>query len=99
LADLASNTDLHQRRPKHAGGRRLVERHDLHFPRRGPSARVEQNDLVAFASHAGTWKVVAPVNGSKADIRRSVGSDTRILTVPLESVTVVQCAGSPGYTY
>ena len=61
--------------------------------------RVQQNDLVAFAGHAGTWKVVAPVNGSKADIRRSGGFDTRIVTAPLENVTVVQRAGSPGYIY
>ena len=61
--------------------------------------RLQQNDLVRFANHAGTWKVVAPVNGSKADIRRSGGTDTRIVTAPLESVTVVQRAGSPGYIY
>jgi hypothetical protein len=61
--------------------------------------RVQQNDLVAFASHAGTWKVVAPVNGSKADIRRSGGFDTRIVTASLENITVVQRAGSPGYIY
>jgi hypothetical protein len=45
------------------------------------------------------WKVVAPVNGSKADIRRSEGFDTRIITAPLETLTVVQRAGSPGYSY
>ena len=62
-------------------------------------ARVQQNDLVVFANHAGTWKVVAPVNGSKADIRRSEGFDTRIVTVPLEILTVVRRVGSSGYTY
>ena len=61
--------------------------------------RVQQNDLVTFAHHAGTWKVVAPVNGSKADLRRSGGSDMRIVTASLESVTVVRRAGSPGYVY
>ncbi|MGA7213369.1 MAG: hypothetical protein WBX20_04105 [Terrimicrobiaceae bacterium] len=61
--------------------------------------RVQQNDLVAFAHHPGTWKVVAPVNGSKADIRRSGSSDIRIVTAPLESVTLVRRAGSPGYAY
>ena len=61
--------------------------------------RVQQNDLVVFADHAGTWKVVAPVNGSKADIRRSGGFDTRIVTASLESLTVVRCVGSPGYSY
>jgi hypothetical protein len=70
-------------------------------PRRTPLSRtrVQQNDLVTFAGHAGTWKVVAPVNGSKADIRRSGGFDIRIVTAPLESITVVQRAGSPGYSY
>jgi hypothetical protein len=70
-------------------------------PLRRPSTRtrVQQNDLVTFAGHAGTWKVVAPVNGSKADIRRSGGFDIRIVTAPLESITVVQHAGSPGYSY
>jgi len=61
--------------------------------------RVQQNDLVVFANHAGTWKVVAPVNGSKADIRRSGGFDTRIVTAPLEILTVVRRVGSPGCTY
>ncbi len=72
-----------------------------HTPSRQELARtrVQQNDLVAFAGHAGTWKVVAPVNGSKADIRRSGGFDIRIVTAPLESVTIVQHAGSPGYIY
>ena len=72
-----------------------------HTPFRQKTARprIQHNDLVAFAGHAGTWKVVAPVNGSKADIRRSGGFDTRIVTAPLESVTIVQRAGSPGYMY
>jgi len=61
--------------------------------------RVQQNDLVVFADHAGTWKVVAPVNGSKADICRSGGFDTRIVTAPLESLAVVRRVGSPGYSY
>lgn len=43
--------------------------------------------------------VVAPVNGSKADIRRKEGFDTRIVTAPVESLTVIQQAGSPGYCY
>ncbi|HEY5769371.1 MAG TPA: hypothetical protein VIS71_05940 [Terrimicrobium sp.] len=60
---------------------------------------VQQNDLVAFANRAGMWTVVAPVNGSKADLRRSEGFDIRIVTAPLESITVVQHAGSPGYGY
>jgi hypothetical protein len=60
---------------------------------------VRQNDLVAFANRAGTWKIVARVNGSKADIRRSGGFDTRIVTAPLESIIVVRHAGSPGYSY
>jgi hypothetical protein len=63
------------------------------------TARVQQNDLIAFANRAGTWTVVAPVNGSKADIRRSGGFDTRIVTAPLECITVVRHAGSRGYGY
>ena len=47
----------------------------------------------------GTWEVVAPVNGSKADVRRSGGFDTRIVTARLESLIVVRRAGSPGYSY
>ena len=61
--------------------------------------KVQPNDIVVFANHAGTWKVVAAVNGSKADIRRSRGFDTRIVTTGLESLTVVRRAGSPGYSY
>jgi hypothetical protein len=61
--------------------------------------KVQPNDIVVFANHAGTWEVVAAVNGSKADIRRSRGFDTRIVTAELESLTVVRRAGSPGYSY
>jgi hypothetical protein len=61
--------------------------------------RVQQNDLVVFANLAGIWRVVAPVNGSKADIRRIGGFDTRIVTAPVEILTVVRRAGSPGYSY
>ena len=43
--------------------------------------------------------VVAPVNGSKADIRRKEGFDTAIVTAPLESLTVIRRALSPGYGY
>jgi hypothetical protein len=61
--------------------------------------RVQQNDLVVFANLAGIWRVVATVNGSKADIRRIGGFDTRIVTAPVEILTVVRRAGSPGYSY
>jgi hypothetical protein len=57
------------------------------------------NDVVALTNRAGTWTVVAPVNGSKADIRRSGGFDTRIVTAALEELTVVRRAGSPGCSY
>ena len=60
---------------------------------------VLQNDLVAFADHPGSWKVVAPVNGSKVDICRSEGFDMRIVTVPLRSITVPHRPTSPGYSY
>ena len=46
-----------------------------------------QNDIVVLASEHGTWQVIAPVNGSKADIRRRKGFDTRAITV-LENLTV-----------
>jgi hypothetical protein len=61
--------------------------------------RVQSNDIVEFDNQPGTWKVVAPVNGSKADVRRSEGFDTRIVTARLESLIVVRRAGSPGYSY
>jgi hypothetical protein len=60
---------------------------------------VALNDLVVLTNRAGTWTVVAPVNGCKADIRRSGSFDTRIVTVPLERLTVVRHAGSPGHSY
>ena len=63
------------------------------------SHKVQSNDIVVFANQPGTWEVVAPVNGSKADIRRSGGFDTRIVTARLESLIVVRRAGSPGYSY
>jgi hypothetical protein len=61
--------------------------------------RVHLNDVVALANRAGTWTVVAPANGSKADIRRSGGFDTRIVSAPLENLTIVRRAGCPGYSY
>ncbi|MGA9576331.1 MAG: hypothetical protein WBV90_01810, partial [Terrimicrobiaceae bacterium] len=63
------------------------------------SLRTEKANCDVFANHPGTWKVVAAVNGSKADIRRSGGFDTRIVIARLESLTVVRRAGSPGYGY
>jgi hypothetical protein len=68
-------------------------------PKSWLEARVSQNDVVEYASHLGTWKVIAPVNGSKADICRNGSFDTRIVTVPLESLRVLRHAGSPGYSY
>jgi hypothetical protein len=64
-----------------------------------PLSTVGQNDVVVFAHRTGTWKVVAPVNGSKADLRKRGDFDTRITTAPLESLTIVRRAGSPGYNY
>jgi hypothetical protein len=61
--------------------------------------KVQSNDIVEFDEQPGTWEVVAPVNGSKADVRRSGGFDTRIVTARLESLIVVRRAGSPGYSY
>jgi hypothetical protein len=61
--------------------------------------KVQSNDIVEFDKQPGTWEVVAPVNGSKADVRRSGGFDTRIVTARLESLIVVRRAGSPGYSY
>ena len=63
------------------------------------SPQVTQNDIVVLAGERGTWQVVAPVNGSKADIRRREGFDTRVVTAVLENLTVVQFAGSPGCSY
>jgi hypothetical protein len=61
--------------------------------------KVQSNDIVEFDNQPGTWEVVAPVNGSKADVRRSGGFDTRIVTARLESLIVVRRAESPGYSY
>ena len=58
-----------------------------------------QNDIVVLAGECGTWQVVAPVNGSKADIRRREGFDTRVVTAFLENLTIVRCANSPGCSY
>ena len=63
------------------------------------STQVTQNDIVVLAGERGTWQVVAPVNGSKADIRRREGFDTRVVTAVLKNLTVVQFAGSPGCSY
>ena len=63
------------------------------------SPRVTQNDIVVLAGERGTWQVVAPVNGSKADIRRREGFDIRVITAALENLTVVRCAGSPESNY
>ncbi len=63
------------------------------------SPRVKQNDIVVVAGERGTWKVLAPVNGSKADIRRREGSDSRIVTTSIDNLRVIRCAGSPGYRY
>lgn len=62
-------------------------------------SRVAQNDVVVLDGRRGTWKVLAPVNGSKADIRRRGSFDTRVITARLESLTVVRRAGSPDYRY
>jgi hypothetical protein len=67
--------------------------------RESSSPQVTQNDVVVLAGERGTWQVVAPVNGSKADIRRREGFDTRVVTAGLENLTVVRCAGSPGCNY
>jgi hypothetical protein len=61
--------------------------------------RVAQNDVVVLAGRHGTWKVVAPVNGTKADICRRASFDTRIVTALVESLTVVCRAGSPECGY
>ena len=67
--------------------------------RESSSPQVTQNDVVVLAGERGTWQVVALVNGSKADIRRRKGFDTRVVTAVLENLTVVRCAGSPGSNY
>jgi hypothetical protein len=57
---------------------------------------IAQNDVVTVAGKAGTWKVVAPVNGTKADLRKREGFDTRIVTTSVEKLTIIRRAGSPG---
>ena len=63
------------------------------------SSQVTQNDIVVLAGERGTWQVVAPVNGTKADIRRREGFDTRVVTAVLRNLTIVRCAGSLGCDY
>ena len=63
------------------------------------SRQVTQNDIVVLAGERATWQVIAPVNGSKADIRRREGFDIRVVTAVLENLTVVRYAGSPGSGY
>jgi hypothetical protein len=60
---------------------------------------VHQNDLVILAGKVGVWKVLTQVNGTRADIYRNDAPDTRVITTPLKRVTIVQRAGSPGYSY
>ena len=61
--------------------------------------QVAQNDVVVVTGKQGTWKVVAPVNGTKADIRRRATFDTRIVTVLVKHLRIVRRAGSPGGDY
>jgi hypothetical protein len=63
------------------------------------SRHLTQNDIVVLAGERGTWQVVASVNGSKADIRRREGFDTRVVTAFLENLTIIRCANSPGCSY
>ncbi len=60
---------------------------------------VHQNDIVVLAGKRGVWKVFTQVNGSRADLWRTDAPDTRVVTAPLERVTVVRRAGSPEYEY
>ena len=60
--------------------------------------QLAQNDVVVVTGKQGTWKVVAPVNGTKADIRRRATFDTRIVTVLVKHLRVVRRAGSPEAT-
>jgi len=99
-----SGQDRHRRDPSaEAPKLRIGSVAALNLPvaEKEPSAspQVTQNDIVVFAGERGTWQVVAPVNGSKADIRRSDGFDTRVVTAVLENLTVVRYAGSPGSSY
>jgi hypothetical protein len=54
------------------------------------SSQIMQNDIVALAGEWGTWRVVAPVNGSKADLRRTQGFDTRVVTAVLKNLTLIE---------
>jgi hypothetical protein len=67
--------------------------------RESSSSQVMQNDIVILAGERGTWQVVALVKGSRADIRRREGFDTRVVTAVLQNLTVVRCAGSPESNY
>lgn len=62
-------------------------------------AKGDAQGYCLLAGRYGTWQVVAPVNGSKADIRRRDGFDTRVITALLKNLTVVRCADSPESSY
>ncbi|HVJ57943.1 MAG TPA: hypothetical protein VM574_08905 [Terrimicrobiaceae bacterium] len=60
---------------------------------------VHHNDLVILAGKVGVWKVLTQVNGTRADVCRNDAPDTRVITAPLTRVSIIQRAGSPGYSY
>lgn len=54
------------------------------------------NDMVRFAGEF--WRVVATINGSKADLQRLHSSDPRIITVTVDGLQVVRRFGSPNFS-
>ena len=57
--------------------------------------RPDTNDTVRLSGSPQLWKVIATINGSKADIQRLNDYNLEIITVTLDSIQVVRRFGSP----
>jgi hypothetical protein len=55
----------------------------------------ETNDTVQLSGSTQLWKVIATINGSKADIQRLNDDNLAIITVTLDSIQVVGRFRSP----
>jgi hypothetical protein len=58
-------------------------------------AKPATNDTVRLSGSTELWKVIASINGSKVDIQRMNDYNLEIITVPLDSIRVVEHFGSP----
>jgi hypothetical protein len=53
------------------------------------------NDTVRLSGSSELWKVIASINGTKVDIQRMTDYNLEIITVPLDSIQVVEHFGRP----